>query len=597
MAQNEQLHNMRHSCAHLLAAAVQELWPEVKLGVGPVIEYGCYYDFDLEHRITEEDFPAIEAKMTELKEQGLGYEREELSIAEAKDRARGMNQPYKVELIEAIETTGSTAVDGGVSDPSDKPSTVSFYTTGTFVDLCRGGHVESTKEIGAFKILSAAGAYWRGDEKNPMMQRLYVACFATQAELDEYLAQLEEAKKRDHRKLGKELDLFVFSDLVGPGLPMLLPKGATVKNLLEQFITQEKKARNYQFVWIPHMAKAALYEKSGHLGKYDAMLPRMADQHGDEYVMKPMNCPHHFELYRSRPHSYRELPYRIAENTTVYRNEKSGELAGLLRVKSLTQDDTHHVVRHDQIKDEIEMVLGLMQKVYTTLGFSDFRVQISIRDSKNLEKYFGHDELWAEAEQILVDAVKAWGVEYVVEEGEAAFYGPKIDIMVKDTIGRMWQLTTVQLDFWQPENFDMTYAAEDGSQQRPAVLHVAIYGSFERFMGVLIEHYAGKFPIWLASVQVKLLPIADRHLDYATDVKAQLEKAGYRVELDDRPESVGKKIRAAQLEQVPYMLVVGDKELEAKQVAVRSRDQGDLGVESVEELMQRLAAEPNPLAA
>lgn len=595
MAQNEQLYNMRHSCAHLLAAAVQELWPEVKLGVGPVIEYGCYYDFDLEHRITEEDFPSIEAKMTELKEQGLGYDREELSIAQAKDRAKGMNQPYKVELIEAIETTGSTAVDGGEGDPSDKPSTVSFYTTGKFVDLCRGGHVESTKEIGAFKILSAAGAYWRGDEKNPMMQRLYVACFATQAELDEYLAQLEEAKKRDHRKLGKELDLFVFSDLVGPGLPMLLPKGATVKNLLEQFITQEKKARNYQFVWIPHMAKAALYEKSGHLGKYDAMLPRMADQHGDEYVMKPMNCPHHFELYRSRPHSYRELPYRIAENTTVYRNEKSGELAGLLRVKSLTQDDTHHVVRHDQIKDEIEMVLGLMQKVYTTLGFSDFRVQISIRDSKNLEKYFGHDDLWAEAEQILVDAVKAWGVEYVVEEGEAAFYGPKIDIMVKDTIGRMWQLTTVQLDFWQPENFDMTYAAEDGSQQRPAVLHVAIYGSFERFMGVLIEHYAGKFPTWLAPVQVKLLPIADRHLDYASDVKAQLEKAGYRVELDDRPESVGKKIRAAQLEQVPYMLVVGDKELEAKQVAVRSRDQGDLGVESVEELMQRLAAEPNPL--
>ena len=442
-----------------------------------------------------------------------------------------------------------------------------------FSDLCRGGHVKNTSEIpaDAFKLDKIAGAYWRGDEKNPMLQRVYGLAFGSKQELDDYLTMRAEAEKRDHKKLGPQLDLFTFSPLVGSGLPLFLPKGFVIKDELEKFIRAEKEKRGYAFVWIPHMAKTALYKKSGHLGKYDAMMPIMKNADGEEYVLKPMNCPHHFEIYNSRPHSYKDLPFRIAENTTVYRNEKSGELSGLTRVKSITQDDTHHMVRHDQIDSEIKMILSLTDEVYKTFGFGDYRVQISVHDPRHPEQYFGDNALWNKSEKILIEAVKMWGRPYVVEEGEAAFYGPKIDIMVKDSIGRTWQLTTIQLDFNQPENFDMQYTDEKGLKARPAVLHVAVLGSTERFMGILIEHFAGAFPLWLAPVQTIVLPVSDKFSAYGKSVQDALVARGIRSELDDANESLGKRIRTAEVMKIPYVIVVGEKEERAGTVNFRTR--------------------------
>lgn len=579
---DDQLQSIRHTLAHLLAAAVRQLYPGAKNAIGPAIDDGFYQDFDLgDHAISEDDLQKIEEKMRELLPQWTNFASQGVSLDEVR-KEFSWNE-YKIELAEELDKEGKQ---------------LTFQISGGFIDLCKGGHVERPAtqiKPDAFRLDRIAGAYWRGDEKNKMLTRVYGLAFGSKSDLAAYLELRAEAEKRDHRKIGQQQDLFILSDLVGPGLPLFLPKGEALWQVVQDFVTSKKRARGYQYVRIPHIAKAALYHKSGHLGKYDAMMPIMTDQHGDEHVLKAMNCPHHFQLFAARPHSYRDLPLRLAENTTVYRNEKSGELNGLLRVKSITQDDTHHFVRRDQIQGEIEMVIGLMKEVYAVFGFTEFKVQISLRDPQKLEKYFGQNELWKQAEQILVDAVKTWGVEYVATEGEAAFYGPKIDIMVKDAIGRLWQLNTVQLDFWQAENFDLSYTAEDGSNQRPAVLHVAILGSFERFLGVLIEHYAGKWALWIAPVQVKLLPIADRHVEAAQGVANELKKAGYRVELDDRQESVGKKIRAAQLEQVPYMLVLGDKEIESNQVAVRHRDTGDLGVMGVDKFMKKLQSEPNPL--
>jgi threonyl-tRNA synthetase len=424
-----------------------------------------------------------------------------------------------------------------------------------------------------------------------MLTRIYGLAFETKEELDAYLTQRIEAEKRDHKKIGPAMGLFTFSNLVGPGLPMFLPKGGTIVRELEEFVREEKIKRGYSFVRIPHIAKTALYKKSGHLGKYDAMMPIMKDQEGMEMVLKAMNCPHHFELYNSQPHSYRELPLRFAETTTVYRNEKSGELAGLLRVKALTQDDTHHFVRHDQIESEIEMILGLMSSVYKVFGFSEFLVQISVRDPKNKEKYFGGDELWEKSEKILIEGVKKWGKPYIVEEGEAAFYGPKIDIMVKDAIGRMWQLTTVQLDFNQPENFDMSYVGVDGQKHRPAVLHVAILGSVERFLGVLIEHYAGIFPLWLSPVQVKVIPVRTQHNEYAKKIFEMLKENNIRAEFDDSDINLGTKVRDAKNNKIPYWIVVGDKEIEADKVTLESRDNGQLGQMDKEELVKKLLEE------
>ena len=575
----EKLQNQRHTLAHLLASAVGKIYKfdKVKLTLGPAIDNGFYYDIDFgDEKVNENDLKKIEDTMRKELPKWTDWEHKEISKEEA---LKFFKNEYKAELINEI---------------ADRGEKITTYTCGGFTDLCRGGHLEHpAKEIdpASFKLDRVAGAYWRGDEKNKMLTRIYGLAFETKEELDAYVLQQEEAKKRDHKKLGPELGLFTFSNLVGPGLPMFLPKGGILVRELEEFVRAEKIKRGYSFVRIPHIAKTALYKKSGHLGKYDAMMPIMKDQEGMEMVLKAMNCPHHFELYNSQPHSYRELPLRFAETTAVYRNEKSGELAGLLRVKALTQDDTHHFVRHDQIESEIEMILGLMDSIYKVFDFSEFLVQISVRDPKNKDKYFGGDELWKESEKILIEGVKKWGKPYIVEEGEAAFYGPKIDIMVKDAIGRMWQLTTVQLDFNQPENFDMTYVGEDGKKHRPAVLHVAILGSVERFLGVLIEHYAGAFPLWLSPVQVKVIPVRENHNEYARKIFEFLKENNIRAEFDDADLNLGTKVRDAKNNKLPYWIVVGDKEIEIDKVTLESRDNGQLGQIGKVELVKKLLEE------
>lgn len=558
---SSQLYRIRHSCSHALAQAVLLMFPEAKLGIGPPIENGFYYDFELPRTLIPEDLQLLEEKMREVIKQKQTFVRREEPINKALEFLKKAKQPYKMDLAEGWKKEGSDKVS--FYENVDKDGHVKF------VDLCEGNHLDNLGEIKAFKLLHTAGAYWRGDEKNKMLQRIYGTAFETKEELDVHLHQLEEAKKRDHKILGKQLGLFTHSALVGGGLPLFLPKGAKVKKLLEDYIIRQKESRGYSFVGIPHIAKEDLYIKSGHLGKYDAMMPIMEMDDGDRLVMKAMNCPHHFELYRAQAHSYRQLPLRYAENTTVYRNEKSGELNGLLRVRALEQDDTHHFVRHEQIASEIEMILGLTKEVYEHFGFKKYRARVSTRDLKKKDKYFGSDKLWALAEEKLIESVKAWGAPYFVGEGEAAFYGPKIDIMLEDAIGREWQLTTVQLDFTQPENFDLSYTGEDGKQHRPAVLHVAILGSYERFMAILIEHFSGAFPFWLAPVQAAVLPVSDDFLEYAHTIEEILKNEGYRVEVDDSAEGLGKKIRNAELMKIPYMIVVGEKEVAAQTIAVR----------------------------
>ena len=540
------LNNLRHSAAHLLAAAVTELYPGAKPTIGPPIETGFYYDFEFQEPILEDDLPKIETKMRELLGGWSAFTRRKLTGDEAKEFFDG-NQ-YKIELINELQNKGEE---------------ITVYTSGNFTDLCRGGHVENPKqELGGFKLISIAGAYWRGNEKNAMLTRVYGTAFQTQKELDDYLKMREEAKKRDHKKLGKELGLFIFSDLVGPGLPLFTGKGEIIKHELEKFMRKEKEALGYTFVHIPHIAKAKLYQKSGHMGKYDAMMPVMTDSEGDEFVIKPMNCPHHFELYKGSAHSYRELPIRYAETTAVYRNEKSGELSGLVRVKGLTQDDTHHFIRHDQIESEIKMILSLMQKTYRVFGLDKYTLNISVRDPKHKERYFGNDALWAKAEEMLILAVKNWGVPYTIAEGEAAFYGPKIDITINDSLGRPWQLTTVQLDFNQPENFDLFYISDLGKKERPAVIHCTILGAIERFMGILIEHYAGAFPFWLAPAQIIIAPVSLNHIQTASLLKEYLlaKNAELRIEIDESGETVGAKIRNSASQKIPYTIVIGDKE-------------------------------------
>lgn len=564
----EKLEKMRHSTAHLLAAAIMELYPNTKSAIGPAIENGFYYDFEFKNPISSDDFPKIEQKMRQLLKSWKSFERIEVSPEEAKKMVKG--NPYKVELIEEF------AKDG-------KP--ISFYKSGDFSDLCRGGHVENpSHEIGAFKLLSLAGAYWRGSEKNQMLTRIYGTVFATQKELDHYLWQQEEAKKRDHKKLGQQLELFVISPEIGVGLPIFLPKGRLLRDVVEQFITTEKKKRGYQFVWSPHLAESKVYKRSGHWQKYDAMYPPIKLE-DEEYVPKPMNCPHHFQVYLAKPHSYRELPIRIAENGTVYRNEKSGELNGLLRVRAATIDDTHTIVRHDQIESEMNGVFDLIDHIFKAFGFKEYRARVSIRDPKTPEKYMGKVELWDDAEKVLVDAAKKRGIAYFVGEGEAAFYGPKIDFLVKDSLGREWQLSTVQLDFVQPENFELNYTDEEGKLVRPAVLHIAILGSIERFMGILIEEYAGSFPLWLAPTQVAILPISEKQLSYAQKINEELLKNGIRSEVDSQNETLGKKIRHWEMQKVPYIVVVGKKEQEENKISIRKRGEGDKGTQEVEEFI------------
>jgi threonyl-tRNA synthetase len=578
----------------MLAQAVLQIFPDAKLGVGPVIEHGFYYDFQLPRALTPEDVKDLQKRMEHIGKQNQTFVRKERTIEEAREflkKAPGSSgadeksgdiwQPFKIELVEDLAETGETQLS--FYENVDQKGEVKF------VDLCRGNHSETTGKAGAFQLTTVASAYWKGDANNPSMQRIYGVCFATQDELKEYMRRLEEAKKRDHKILGKQLGLFAFSPLVGAGLPLYLPNGARLKRTLEAYITEEKEKRGYTFVCIPHIAKDALYVTSGHLGKYDAMMPIMeTEDGGDKLVMKAMNCPHHFELYKAEPHSYRDLPLRYAENTVVYRNEKSGEVNGLFRVRAVTQDDTHHFVRHDQIGSEIDMILGLTRTVYEKFGFKNFRARVSVRDPGKTEKYFGDDALWKLAEKNLVDGVQRWGAEYFIGEGEAAFYGPKIDIMVEDAIGREWQLTTVQLDFTQPENFDLTYTGEDGKPHRPAVLHVAIFGSLERFIGIIIEHFAGAFPAWLAPVQVRILPVSDQFLPYAHEVCKQFQQRGVRVDIDTAAETLGKKIRNAEHMRIPSMVVIGEKETAEKNIAVRDYATKKQETMSVDELVKKI---------
>lgn len=557
-----------------MAAAVMEIWPDTKRTIGPAIENGFYFDFEFASPISESDLPRIDQKMRELVKSWKGFEKHELSAGDAKKEYP--NNPYKHELIEEFTKNGEK---------------VSFYKSGSYWDLCKGGHVENPREqLKHFKLLSVAGAYWRGDEKNKMLTRIYGTAFATKEELEKYLWQMEEAKKRDNRKLGKDLELYLISQQIGSGLPILMPKGALIKKIIEDDLYSEKRKIGYQFVWSSHIAKSQIYHTSGHWGKYDAMFaPMKLDD--EDYVLKPMNCPHHFQYYLNSPRSYKELPFRIAETATVYRNEKSGELGGLLRVRSLTIDDGHTFIRLDQTNEELELVLVIIKKILERYGFREYRARISTSDPDNQQKYLGDRDAWVRAEEALKKQAEKLFDSVSVGVGEAAFYGPKIDVMVKDAVGREWQLSTVQLDYNQPKNFEMKYTDENGEEVYPAIVHVAMIGSIERFMGILIEHYAGAFPLWLAPVQVKIVPVSEKFGDYAKKVKDMFNAASIRTELDMDAKSLGYKIRQATLQKVPYMIIIGEKESASGSdmlISVRSRDGKDLGTLSASEFLKKL---------
>ena len=553
-----------HSSAHLMAEALEALYPGVKLAIGPAIENGFYYDVDLgEGRtISSDDFPNIEKKMLELAKNKSKFERREVPKAEAVAYFTEKADPYKLELLENLE-------DGNIT----------FYTQGGFTDLCRGPHIPDTGTIKAAKIMNVAGAYWRGDEKNKQLTRLYGITFPKAKDLTEYLEKLEEAKRRDHRKLGKELELFAFSERVGAGLPLWLPKGTALRERLEQFLRKAQVKAGYQPVVTPHIGSKELYVTSGHYEKYgaDSFQPITTPNPGEEFFLKPMNCPHHCEIYRTKPRSYRDLPVRLAEFGTVYRYEQSGELHGLTRVRGFTQDDAHIFCRPDQVKGEFQKVIDLVLYVFKALGFTDFTAQISLRDPENKTKYIGTDENWALAEAAIQESAAEKGLATITELGEAAFYGPKLDFMVRDALGRRWQLGTIQVDYNLPERFDLEYVTPENTKARPVMIHRAPFGSLERFVAVLIEHTAGNFPLWLSPEQFTVLPISDKFADYAYEVKAKLEAAELRGTVDARDERIGRKIRDAELAKTPYLLVVGEKEAQDGLVSVRRHGEGDIG--------------------
>ena len=564
---DEGKHAFWHTSSHLLAEALEALYPGIKFGIGPAIESGFYYDVDCPVPITESDLPRIEQKMLELARTKEAVVRTEVAKAEALRTFTEKGDQYKVELIEALE-------DG----------TISFYTNGAFTDLCRGPHLPNTGLIKAIKLTSVAGAYWRGDEKRQMLTRIYGISFPKKSMLDEYLAMMEEAKKRDHRKLGKELELFAFSQRVGQGLPLWLPKGAALRDRLEQFLRRVQKAYGYQQVITPHIGNKELYVTSGHYAKYgkDSFQPIHTPIEGEEYLLKPMNCPHHCEIYKTKPRSYKDLPLRLAEFGTVYRYEQSGELHGLTRVRGFTQDDAHMFVRPDQLLEEFEKVIDIILYIFKTLKFDNYTAQISLRDPNNKEKYIGSDENWEKAEQAIIDAAKEKGLNTVVEYGEAAFYGPKLDFMVKDAIGRKWQLGTIQVDYNLPERFDLTYTGADDKPHRPIMIHRAPFGSMERFVAVLLEHTAGKFPLWLSPDQVAVLPISEKYNDYAEKVTDFLNRNDVRAQIDNRNEKIGRKIRDNELKRIPYLLIVGEKEQADGLVSVRVQGEGDKGQMTME---------------
>ena len=566
-----------HSSAHLMAEALEAVFPGVKLGIGPAIEKGFYYDVDLgDRQITEEDLRKLETKMVELAKNNSAYQRRQVPKEEAVGYFTSKGDEYKLELIEGLE-------DGQIT----------FYSQGNFTDLCRGPHIPHTGFIKAIKLTNIAGAYWRGDEKRKMLTRIYGVTFPNQRELDEYLRILEEAKKRDHRKLGKELDLFTFSEKVGLGLPLWLPKGAMLRERLQQFLQKAQTDIGYLPVITPHIGHKNLYITSGHYEKYgkDSFQPISTPQEGEEFMLKPMNCPHHCEIYKSSPRSYKDLPLRLAEFGTVYRYEQHGELHGLTRVRGFTQDDAHLFCRPEQVKDEFKKVIDLVLYVFHSLSFTDYTAQISLRSKEDRSKYIGSDENWEISERAIIESAEEKGLPTTIEYDEAAFYGPKLDFMVKDALGRKWQLGTIQVDYNLPERFDLTYIGEDNGRHRPVMIHRAPFGSMERFVALLLEHCAGKFPLWLAPVQVMVLPISDKFIEYAKEVEAELRKKDIRIETDDRNEKIGKKIRDAELSKVPYMFVVGEKEMNDRKVAMRKQSKGDIGVMTISEAHKLLQDE------
>ena len=568
---------MWHSSAHLMAEAVEQLYPGVKFGIGPDIENGFYYDIDFgDYNISDADFQKIENKMLELAREKQTYNREEVSKSDAKQYFTKKGDEYKLELIDELE-------DGQIT----------FYKSGSFTDLCRGPHLPDTSPIKAVKVLSLAGAYWRGDEKRKQLTRLYGITFPKKKELDEYLEKLEEAKKRDHRKLGKELELFTFSQNVGQGLPLWLPNGAMVRERLEQFLKKVQKDAGYYPVITPHIGNVNLYKTSGHYDKYgaDSFQPIKTPIEGEEFFLKPMNCPHHCEIYKSRPVSYKDLPLRLAEFGTVYRYEQSGELHGLTRVRGFTQDDAHIFCTPDQVKDEFKAVMAIVMKIFKALDFKDFIVQISLRDQEDRSKYIGSDENSDKAERAIMEVAEESGLDTIIEYGEAAFYGPKMDFMVKDALGRKWQLGTIQVDYNLPERFQLEYTGSDNEKHRPVMIHRAPFGSMERFVAVLIEHTSGKFPLWLTPEQAIILPISEKYQKYAEKVLKFLNNSEIRARIDDRSEKTGRKIRDAELKRIPFMLIVGEKEEENNTVSVRKQGEGDLGSFEMQQFVELIEKE------
>ena len=566
-----------HSSSHLMAEALELLYPGIKFGIGPSIETGFYYDVDTgDKSITEGDLKRIEEKMLELAREKQHFVRREVSKEEAMKTYSEKGDQYKCELIKDLE-------DG----------TISFYTNGTFTDLCRGPHLGDTSVIKAVKLTSIAGAYWRGNENNKMLTRIYGVTFPQKKMLDEYLLMLEEAKKRDHRKLGKELELFAFSQRVGQGLPLWLPKGAMLRERLENFLKKVQKEHGYLPVMTPHIGQKELYVTSGHYAKYgkDSFQPIHTPQEGEEFLLKPMNCPHHCEIYKTKPRSYKDMPLRLAEFGTVYRYEQSGELHGLTRVRGFTQDDAHIFCRPDQLKEEFIKVIDIVLYIFRTLDFKDYTAQISLRDPENREKYIGSDENWEKAESAIIEAAREKGLNTVVELGEAAFYGPKLDFMVRDAIGRKWQLGTIQVDYNLPERFELEYVGADDKKHRPVMIHRAPFGSMERFIAVLIEHTGGKFPLWLSPEQAVILPVSEKYNDYSKKVADFLNNADIRASIDDRNETIGKKIRENELKRVPFLLIVGEKEAESGTISVRKQGDGDKGAMSMEDFRQLIESE------
>ena len=566
-----------HSSAHLMAEALEALYPGVKLAIGPAVENGFYYDVDFEGtHFSQDDFKKVEDKMLELARQKNEFVRQPIGKEDALAYFIDKGDPYKVELIHGLE-------DGSIT----------LYTQGGFTDLCRGPHIPNTGFIKAIKLMNVAGAYWRGDEKNKMLTRIYGVTYPKQKELDEYLHLLEEAKKRDHRKLGKELDLFTFSEKVGAGLPLWLPKGALIRERLENFLRRAQVRAGYSPVVTPHIGSKQLYITSGHWEKYgeDSFQPIRTPDPNEEFLLKPMNCPHHCEIYKSRPRSYRDLPLRLAEFGTVYRYEQSGELHGLTRVRGFTQDDAHIFCRPDQVKEEFMKVIDLVQYVFTSLGFDDYSAQISLRDPANGAKYIGSDDLWEKAESAIIESAAEKGLKTVTEKGEAAFYGPKLDFMVKDALGRKWQLGTIQVDYNLPDRFELEYVGSDNQKHRPVMIHRAPFGSMERFIAILIENTAGNFPLWLSPDQIAVLPISEKYETYANELFLTLQERDIRGFVDLRDEKIGRKIRDAEVKKIPYMLIIGEKEMSEGMVSVRKHAKGDLGSMKLEEFKDQLIKE------